>query len=650
MDKPTSESSSSSSSSKLSWLWVIEALASFNEFPLPTLQALIDAAPISRQDFSQNTTEIIALRCLEELSSSSSSTLDSSTVPLDSSLTCQDVLDQILYKVPSSNINTSICRAEFLKWDLNSFIMHKRASKVKCHLEKMKESILDGTLQLPDHLKERSGLFQTNLAHMLCANEGKHDDRSLKGDGNSTYAEGMGAKENPASLLLKDGNESLKKRLPGSKHLCSKRTRVDSADENSGNCLNEKLICMNECNEFLRSTEKQVSRLGKEVSENSIEEIQISKNVGHHSEMNNTETICDGSLEDIRTRSRCTASNLCQSNRQHKVIHGEADIHFNTTLMPQHTSEGEINDTVHVDPIPINDGNTNNNQHITDQSQPQPQQKKPNVASSNVSQKPVASDKDVIDIVSEAELSSDSDIYHNEKIALIAKKDELLRSQQAFGQPQQKEPNVASSNVSQKLVASDKNVVDIVSEVELSSDSDMHHNEKIALTAKRGKFLRSQHTFCQPQQKEPNLASSNVSQKPVASDKVVVDTFSEAELSSDSDMYHDEEIALAAKKDEFMRTQHAFRQDLPAMTESTEQNLCIKCNEVGQLLVCKTSTCSLMMHKICLGDSAQLDANGNFLCPFCEYSHTISEYLEAKKSASLAKKQLAIFRSKGIRN
>jgi hypothetical protein len=101
MDKPTSESSSSSSSSsssKLSWLWVIDALASFKEFPLPTLQALIDAAPISCQDFSQNTTEFIALRCLEELSSSSS-TLDSSTVPLDSSLTCLDVLDQILYKV-----------------------------------------------------------------------------------------------------------------------------------------------------------------------------------------------------------------------------------------------------------------------------------------------------------------------------------------------------------------------------------------------------------------------------------------------------------------------------------------------------------------------------------------------------------------------
>jgi hypothetical protein len=410
----------------------------------------------------------------------------------------------------------------------------------------------------------------------------------------------MGAKENSASLLLKDGPKSSKKRLPGSKRLCSKRTRVDLADENSGSCLNEKLVCINECDEFLRGTEKikhnastdfdsnkgkQVSQLGKEVSENSIEEIQISKNVGHHSEMNDTETLCDGSLEDIHIR--CTTSNLCQSNGQHKVIHGESDVPSNTTLMPQHTCEGETNDTVHVDPMPINDGNTNNNQHMTNQSQPQPQQKKPNVASSNVSQKPVASDKNVIDIVSEVELSSDSDMYHNEKIALTSKKDEFPRSQQTFGQPQQKEPNVASSNVLQK---------------------------------------------------------------PVASDKAVVDTVREAELSSDSEMYHNEEIALTAKKDEFMRSQHAFRQDLPAMTESTEQNLCIKCNEVGQLLVCKTSTCSLMMHKNCLGDSAQLDANGNFLCPFCEYSHTISEYLEAKKSASLAKKQLAIFRSKGIRN
>ncbi|GAU12119.1 hypothetical protein TSUD_00860 [Trifolium subterraneum] len=490
MDKP------SSSSSKLSWLWVIEALASVKESPTSILQDLIDTAPVSLEDFSENTTEFIALRCLEEISSflsSSSSTSDSSRIPLDSSRTCQHVLGQTLRKI--------------------------------------KESILDGTLQLPDELKEKSGLFQMSRANMTCANEGKRHDRSrsVKGDGNSTYAEGMGAKENSAPLLLTDGNESSEKRLPGKNRLCSKRTRVDSADENSGSCLNEEEVCIIEHDEFLGSTkkskcksstdfnsskEKRVSRLGKEVSENSIEEIQISKNVGLHSEMNSMETLSDGS-----------------------------DISFNTTLTTQNTCEGETNDTVHVYPqqkkpnvASSNGGNANNNQHMANQSQPKRQQKKPKVASANQSQP----------------------------------------------KPQQKKPNVASSNVSQKPVASDKDVIDIVSEEELSSDSDMYHNEKIALTA---------------------------------------------------------------KKDEFLRFRRAFGQDLPAMTESTGQNLCIKCNEVGQLLACKTRTCSLMMHKNCLGDSVQLDANGNFLCPFCEYSHTISEYLKAKKSASVAKEQLAIFKT-----
>ncbi|CAJ2631092.1 unnamed protein product [Trifolium pratense] len=542
MDKP-------SSSSKRSWIWVIEALASYNKFPITTLQDLIDAAPVTQEDFTESAKEFIALRCLEELSPFT----PSSTVPLDSSRTCLDVFDQIMNQEPSSNLDMSNLTmtsigADFFKWDLNSFIMHKRASNMKCQLEKMKDSILDGNLQLPDKLKEMSGLFPKNRANMACVNEGKRDYCSVKGDGNSTYAEDMRAKENSACLLLKDGNKASKKSLTGNNRLCSKRTRVDLTDENSGSCLNETEDFIIKYNEFIRSTEKikcnastdfdskkekQVSRLGKEVSENSVEEIQIPKNVGHHSEMNNTETLCDESLEDDGssedTHTMCTTSNLCQSSGQH-------------------TCEDETIDTVHVDPIPIND---------------------------------------VIDIDSEAELSSDSDVYHNEKIALTNKKDEFLRSQHAFGQPNKKKPNVASSNVSQK---------------------------------------------------------------PVASDKGVVDAGSEAELSSDSDMYHNEEIALTAKKDEFPRSRHAFGQDLPAMTESTGQNLCIKCNEAGQLLVCQTSTCSLMMHKNCLVDSAQLDGNGNFLCPFCGYSRTISEYLEAKKSASLAKKQLAIFKSKRIRN
>lgn len=72
---------------------------------------LIDAAPVGPDDFSENTRELIAMRCLEELSASSSaraqaqgvnlvtySSLDS-RVRLDFSRTCEDVLQEILQQV-----------------------------------------------------------------------------------------------------------------------------------------------------------------------------------------------------------------------------------------------------------------------------------------------------------------------------------------------------------------------------------------------------------------------------------------------------------------------------------------------------------------------------------------------------------------------
>ncbi|WVY97832.1 hypothetical protein V8G54_029983 [Vigna mungo] len=82
------------------------------------------------------------------------------------------------------------------------------------------------------------------------------------------------------------------------------------------------------------------------------------------------------------------------------------------------------------------------------------------------------------------------------------------------------------------------------------------------------------------------------------------------------------------------------------MNEPNEKNLCMKCNKGGQLLACKTTTCPMMVHENCLGASAQFNAKGDFFCPFCTYSRTISEYIEAKKEASLARKELAIFISK----
>ncbi|KAE9590739.1 putative chromatin regulator PHD family [Lupinus albus] len=151
---------------------------------------------------------------------------------------------------------------------------------------------------------------------------------------------------------------------------------------------------------------------------------------------------------------------------------------------------------------------------------------------------------------------------------------------------------------------------------------------------------------------EPNAASLNVSQQPVISDKAVGDTVDacRAELSSDSDEYHNETIDVAAKKHQFLNSQCTFGHDLSACTEQSGNNFCVMCNQGGKLLICKTTSCPLMVHKTCLGASVHIDAESNFFCPFCAYCHAISEYLEAKKIASLARKELTHFIDKDIRN
>lgn len=377
---------------------------------------------------------------------------------------------------------------------------------------------MDGTLPLNDHLKERSGLFQTNRAH------------TGKCDGNSTYAQDRGEKEyihnrGTASNLGHSGcqNEDFlhESGIPFNATLTHQQKTSGSKPPSQ----HEPDLHLKGSN----GSQKTVSRDKSQDDAGNDCGMQISGDTAVYQ--------CENLNLVMKRRKKESLDNKCNKGSQLLVSEAtsvpllvpESCIGMQTNIYPRHTSGvepcrnkliDEANDTVHVVPIPTNDGNADKVQHMTNESQ--------------------------------------------------------------------------------------------------------------------------------PKQKEPNVASLNDSQKPVASDKAVVDAVNDcgAELSSDSDVYYNEKIDLTAKKDEFLSSQHASGQDLPAMTESRGQNLCSKCNEAGQLLVC--TTCPLMLHKNCLGDSAQLDAKGNFLCPFCKYSHAISEYLEAKKISSSARKELAIFTSKGI--
>ncbi|KAM7524537.1 hypothetical protein LguiA_014439 [Lonicera macranthoides] len=112
----------------------------------------------------------------------------------------------------------------------------------------------------------------------------------------------------------------------------------------------------------------------------------------------------------------------------------------------------------------------------------------------------------------------------------------------------------------------------------------------------------------------------------------------EPEISSDSDRYDNERTDIATKKHVFLSSQCTYSQD-----SMTEVNLCMKCNKGGNLMVCSTNTCPLVVHESCLGSAATFDVGGNFYCPFCAYSRAISEYLDLKKKASLARKDLTAF-------
>ena len=146
----------------------------------------------------------------------------------------------------------------------------------------------------------------------------------------------------------------------------------------------------------------------------------------------------------------------------------------------------------------------------------------------------------------------------------------------------------------------------------------------------------------------PNSAShGGPGQKVIAAEpKENIEVCREAETSSDSSGYHNEKTDVAKRKNEFLNSQLTDSQDF-RIDELSEQNLCMKCNEAGQALVCGGNNCQLVVHEKCIGSSAIFDDKGKFYCPFCAYSLAITEYLEAKKRSSLSRKELSAFIQKG---
>ncbi|CAN4109248.1 unnamed protein product [Withania somnifera] len=140
-----------------------------------------------------------------------------------------------------------------------------------------------------------------------------------------------------------------------------------------------------------------------------------------------------------------------------------------------------------------------------------------------------------------------------------------------------------------------------------------------------------------------NLPQHLQNGEPSNVDKDNIEQSLQAEFSGDTDEHHNESTDLASQKNDFLNSEYAQCEDSLATADFTELNLCAKCNEGGNLIVCSSDMCPLVVHESCLGSVSHFDHKGSFYCPFCAYSRAISEYLEGKKKVSLARKDLTAF-------
>lgn len=436
-----------------------------------------------------------------------------------------------------------------------------------------------------------------NGVNPVHVNDGECNDLSGKDNGNCTYGVNMEAKENSVSIIFEKGNTSSKKHLLDKNFSPSKRNRVDSADEHVLGYQHEKQVGINECDDFLIYAKK-IKCNGSLNIESKKE-----KPLSPHGK---------GVLEN--------STDIFRLVSESGGCHRDKDIRENL-------GEGSLEGS-HDRCIASNWGKSrSHNEEFNCQ---------------------IPSNATVmLQHTSGGEYCQQHEVETIPTKVLLPDKIQPKFAESCIGMSTTMMPPHTSGDKPCQNSSLDETKDDTEHRIlAMPTDVDDPHKVSNIINESESKWKMD---F---QLNEPNAASLNISQQPVISDKAVADTVNGcgAEVSSDSDEYHNETVDLAAKKHEFLSSQCTFGHDFSASIEQTENNICMKCNGGGELLVCKTTSCPLMVHKSCLGISAQVDADSNFFCPFCAYCNAISEYLEAKKKASLARKDLGLFINKDIKH
>ncbi|KAF3442573.1 hypothetical protein FNV43_RR16489 [Rhamnella rubrinervis] len=605
MDDDTSDSDSN-----LAWFWVIEALASFKEIGPSLLKELLEIAP--KFDLGNNTKEMVALRCLEGLfarfdgNPNNVPSSQCSKIRLELSESCEDVLQQILQQISVSDLR--MAGPELAKWDIQPFIEHKRASMPEYALKQLKDAILDGTHPYADFLGEKSGLAQKKGSDKTRVKDGSSislkpnqscaDEKNLRVEGNSNPPILENRNE---QLVLENGNEQLVLEN-GNEKLVRENGNEQLVLENG----NEQLVLEN-------GNEQSVLENRNEQSEENLqdEEILLSKR-----DRSNFAT------DD--TASRENQDNINDSGDQH-VNSKRMKLHASAFQLIEHNSvplrERELLEDSTVRDFPV----TEKEGHDLAENQAG------TVEEGRVLEEVVCKE---YALSKRCEESDGHDAFHDSQTEI--RSNDVMMPQQTCGDKAQHNISVDEDLPNLVVDEGEHNL----SVEEAKGDSE-HFAEPRSASPADGSLYKisskEEHNFAA---QAPNPASPSVSQQNVIAD--------EAQMLSDNDGYRDERVDVTMKKHDFLSCRYTVGQTSSEISDWTEQNLCMKCNEGGELLVCKSSSCPLVIHENCLGSSARLDDKSDFYCPFCVYSHAIMEYLGAKKKTSLVKKELAVFFRTGL--
>ncbi|OIW17383.1 hypothetical protein TanjilG_22495 [Lupinus angustifolius] len=79
-----------------------------------------------------------------------------------------------------------------------------------------------------------------------------------------------------------------------------------------------------------------------------------------------------------------------------------------------------------------------------------------------------------------------------------------------------------------------------------------------------------------------------------------------------------------------------------------DKDLCICCNQGGEVLVCSEKGCPVTLHVNCFESEPKFDDSGNFYCPYCWYKRAVDKCQELREKAMTAKKALSNFLDKNV--